>query len=435
MLEDINVVIKDQVLQGGPITAYDTAYDIGSPAVATIQIISTGGYRTIQIAFPTDVTFDINETIEIEGVRLDVQGFAVDGLVKMDITNSIGQAVVTNALGIEVGILKEALEMGPTVGSISFLADTGVLSNVATVTVDELFPNAFETRPDNTEIWFQLSNIPQGVRLNGYCQFDPSYSSATVDAGSCSVLTSSNAVILRIYNQDPTLWERIALGIGFELYDTPSFQPSPADVDATLFPPPGYYDNNWPYTSYLRFDVVFTGNPASISFGVVDLTSNLLAVYNAAYKDQAMPEFYSLNTGVAIINQSGSSRYGIGQFGAITVEMYPMDGSGPYTFTTSSIAKPGLGLDANGELPPRATWAVLVSELLMYATNASEDLIPGGEFQGFIYFECNFQKAEGVNYIADGSFAVQAQGYPMINLDRWDTIDYLLSDPYFMVPY
>jgi hypothetical protein len=76
----------------------------------------------------------------------------------------------------------------------------------------------------------------------------------------------------------------------------------------------------------------------------------------------------------------------------------------------------------------------LISELLLYAKNASGALVPGGEFQGFIYFECNFQKAEGVNYIADGSFAVQAQGYPMIQLDRWDTIDYLLSEGYLFYP-
>jgi len=446
-LEDINVIVKDEELVAGTITTYNTEYNVGS--VAVVKVLSTGDRRTLQIAFPSEVTFDINDTIEIEGIRLDVKGLAGGGentIVKMDITNSLGQAVVTNALGIEVGILRNPLVMGPTVGSISFLSDTGVISNVATVTVDELFPNAFETTSpqpyqlfEDTEIWFQLTDIPQGVRLNGYCQFDPGYSSVSVAASNCRVRVGDNAVVIDIDDQDPTRWERIAVGIGFELFDTPSFQPSDAMVDATLFPPPGFYEfpDATPWDDYLRFDIVFTGNPAAIDFGVVDLTSELLAVYNAAYKDGTLqePPVYSLNTGIAIINQSGSSRYGIGQYGSIFVELYPMDGSGPYSFTTSSVAKPGLGLDANGELPPRATWAVLVSELLLYAKNGSGALVPSGEFQGFIYFGCNFQKAEGVNYIADGDFSVQAQGYPMIKMDRWDMIDYLLSDGYFIMPY
>lgn len=436
-LEDINIIIKDEELVAGTIVNYNQLYDVGSPAVASVQVISTGGYRTLQIAFPAEVTFDINETIEIEGVRLDVQSLAGAGegtLVKMDITNSLGQAVVTNALGIEVGILREPLIMGPTYGSVSFFSDTGVISNVATVTVDELFPNAFETRngpnDDETDIWFQLSNIPQGVRISG-CQVAPAQSSVTVDFHIYSCSVGGNVVRVEIDDQNPTLWERIAVGIEFELYDTPSFQPSPADVDATLYPPPYY---NMPWINELLFDIRFTGSPAAVSFGVVDLTTELLAVYNAAYRDQVMPEFYSLNTGIGIINQSGSSRYGIGQYGAITVEMYPQDGSGPYWFTTGPGMAPGMGLDVNGELPPKATWSVLVSELLMYAENGVGALIPEGEFQGFIYFFCDFQKAEGVNYIADGSFQVFADGYQMINMNRWDMIDYLLSDGMFLMP-
>jgi hypothetical protein len=83
-LTDINVIVKDEELTQGTMTAYNTWYDLGSPAVASVQVRSTGGYRTLQVAFPAEVTFDINETIEIEGVRLDVQGLGVDTLVKMD---------------------------------------------------------------------------------------------------------------------------------------------------------------------------------------------------------------------------------------------------------------------------------------------------------------------------------------------------------------
>jgi hypothetical protein len=432
-LADINVIVKGEELTAGTITQYNTFYDVGSPAVASIQVISTGGYNRLQIAFPNEVTFAVNDTIELQGVRLDVQQMAGGGdgaLVKVDITNILGQAVVTNALGIEVGILRVPLAMGPTYGTVSFFSDTGVISNVATVTVDEVYPNAYETQvpqpselTTDTRIWFQLTNIPQGVALVG-CQVDSGLSSATVSAYGCSVQPGSTAVVVWIADQEPTVLERIAVGLEFALVDTPAFQPSPVDVDATLYPPP---TTSYPWNSYLRFNIRFTGNPASISFGVVDLTTELLAVYNAAYKDQAMPEYYSLNTGIGIINQSGSSRYGIGQYGSIYVEMYPQNGSGPYYFTTNGVNRPGMGLDVNGELPPRATWAVLVSELLMYAKNGSGQLIPEGEFQGFIYFFCDFQKAEGVNYIADGSFQVFADGYQMINMNRWDTIDALLS--------
>jgi hypothetical protein len=148
----------------------------------------------------------------------------------------------------------------------------------------------------------------------------------------------------------------------------------------------------------------------------------------------------------------------IPQNGAVEVWMYPMytydanDPFGyisgaptysPYTFTTT---EPGalallqginadLGLDVDGQVPNRGTWAVLVSQLCQVARldDTMDDMANGDgafcsdewpAFEGFIVFRTYFPNAEGINFLANwGGDSSQSHGYAMINLTRREAQD------------
>jgi hypothetical protein len=72
-----------------------------------------------------------------------------------------------------------------------------------------------------------------------------------------------------------------------------------------------------------------------------------------------------------------------------------MDGSGSYTVNTRTLTDPKakIGLDSGGGLPPKGSWAVLLSQLLGLA-----GLSTTAPFSGFVRFTCNFPDAAGGVY-------------------------------------
>jgi len=326
--------------------------------------------------------------------------------VTVDFTNAIGEAVVTNGLGLPVAILREPISISPTTApQIKFLADGTPLNDVATATISELFTNAFETKDaNNSEILISVTDVPAGIHFVGISDV---LGNNGVNASACA----TNVICIQLQNESEL--QSIDVGLRFALDDPSIFIPSNATVTATLYPP---LSSITPYPSALPLRYAARYVTGVVDFGVQAVVGGkLLSVFNVVGG--------SLNTGVGIMNGSGAAGLPLAfaQLGAVTVNMYPMDGSGPYSFTTSDTMKPGIGLDANGKLVPKGTWAVLVSELMQYAQNADEEYLPEGDFEGFIIFGCDFPNAEGVAYISD--FETQSQGYPMINLIRRDAED------------
>lgn len=98
--------------------------------------------------------------------------------------------------------------------------------------------------------------------------------------------------------------------------------------------------------------------------------------------------------------------------GNIVFELYPQsDPSRPIRILSQTLAQRGLGqgLDANGLLPPGGTFTILVRDLLGVANQS-------GPFLGQIVARCGFPQAQGINFIGDSNFTVQAQGYPAVVL-------------------
>jgi hypothetical protein len=415
-LHEIQVTIIGDSSPVG-INGYGSFYaeQIGTVAEYQVGLIASDRY-TIQIRFLADVTFAPGDTISIAGVRVDTTGLGmiVGAVVEVDFSNAEGEAVVTNGQDLEVAELAEPLTVSsPATPSIQFLANGEPLNDVATVTISELFTNAFETKITRTRILLSVANIPAGCAFVGISGI-----SGTASAHYGGYGPTSNTRYIEIDHQNASILEQIQVGLQFDLLSAPDYAPSNATVTVTLWPPLECYPEDPP----LRYGQ--RNLTATIPFGIEGVTSGrLLSVFNAVTTDPETEEAV-FDTGVAIMNGSGTAGLPvcIGQYGTITVEMYPWDGSGPYSFTTSTTKRPGIGLDANGMLTPRGTWSVLVSQLLNYAKNAASQYI-GDDFTGFIIFTTDFPNAEGVNYISDAVFSTQAQGYQMINLIERDVED------------
>jgi hypothetical protein len=420
-LQDIQVRVQNDVTPVGGFTAYNTFVALtgtsGTLAEARVGI-QQGDRRTIQIHFTAPVTFLDTDSIEVGGVRVNAaSAFSItaDQVVKVDFTNAIGQAVVTNGQGLEVAVTREPMSVTSPTVPINFLANGTATNDIATVTLNELFTNAFETRTvageAKTRILLTVSDLPQGIAFSGVYNVIGLNGLVAEDCTAAIGGVGANQALICVDSQSESLFESIQVGLRFALVDTAEFAPAPATVTATLTP---VGPTNYPYPLPLRYAV--HNASGTIPFGITGVTQGLLlSTFNAVITN--LDDETIMNTGIAIMNGSGAAGLplAIGQAGEVTVAMYPMDGSGPYTFTTSANDRPGLGLDANGRIPPKGTWAVLVSQFLPLAENKDGDTL-GDQFEGFIVFTCKFPNAEGIAYISDAFFSTYAQGYQMINL-------------------
>lgn len=426
MLQDITVSIGANTLTAGTITAYGTAYQVGALAGVTVTV-NQKPVNTLVISFGAPVTFAVGEQIQISGVRLDFtnNGVAVEnGTSTVFITNTTGQATVINPL-LTVATFAKPLDKPVISNGLSWNADGEINEDEITISVKELFTNAFDTRGTGntyaTRVQFEITGIPPGIAYNTAWAID--MDGVDVEIYSNAGSASTRTIVLRINDQDGNIMQRAAFGIQFYVSDPallPVSWPSTFAVRAKLIDPyTGDYTvgSSVPLTNRLRFKELYTES-SSIGGSIEEITSILISTFNQARKNQAGAWIF--DTGFAVNNTSGSGFFWGEWFpgaqpGAITVCLYPQAGgaSSPKCFKTDATNKPGVGLDANGMLPAKATWTVLLSDILKVpAINLTE-------FTGYVSFLCDFRGAQGVNFIADGMFEDQAQGYQMYSTDNF----------------
>lgn len=418
-----------------PVTVYNAATNIpGLPGPPTVKVTN----NTILITFPAAVTFVAGDAIQIIGTRLDVSASAVvGGSLNATITSVLGSATVSNPT-VQVATFVEPISvttsalLGGAVAQITTAGTTTVTP--ATVKVTELFTNAFETKgataTAETQLILRVSNIPAGVLLTA-ATINAGQTSATVTAsipatGAITQTGNQAFVTVLISAQDSTLIESIGVNLTFTLA-TGATLPLPvgtATVAATLGPPltttPATSSEAFKIANNiapvqvgiannpLRYAPRFVPSPEANVLQIVQLTTQLLAVFNSWIPG-------AFDTGFAIANTTGfntSLTQPFGNLGAqagiVTAILYPADGSASKTVVTSATVLGGTGgLDANGQIPPHGMWTVLLSQL---ATQAG--FTTG--FTGQVYFVVNASNAHGVNYIADSNFTTQAQGYAML---------------------
>jgi len=427
-------------------TAYGQTQTAGTTGATISGLSVTVNQNSLVLSFGTTVNFGVTDFIKIDGVRVDATGMAVGGgSLQVSLTNLIGQAttdtpqlyVATFVPESNILAVTGVAGVAGTASGLSFYANgspyhtaTGPNQNLVTLTIKELFTNAFETKnvnpaytsfPQwaNTKIKIPIT-YPAGLPLTitGVTFAGPD--GATFTNGQIQGLAvTSNPLEIGIWSQSPNTIETLQVGITFGVTAGGMLPLSTTPITFSAYLDPAApatlpYSSQQYYGGQLKYKVPATAPSGSINVSFVPLTSNLMSQFNSAI--HATGGGFAYDTGFAISNLSGSnpstlSLYPVGTAGTINVILYPMDGSGPLTVNTSALtnANAKLGLDtATGALASKATWKVLLSQLLVPA-----GLPATADFTGFIRFNCNFSESAGVAYIGDGSFGSFAVGFPM----------------------
>jgi len=393
----------------GAFTAYGTGVTTGN---FTVTINGTP-LNTIVLTFNANTSFVANGTdqILVSGVRLDITTIAtLPGTTSAFISNTTGQAAVLNP-SLVVGTYSEPLAFATavTAGGLTFKTDGTYTSNIITVTLNEVFSNAFETKggANSTQISLSVGAPPTGMTLSALAVAGTGAVTATLGTTFVAT-TAASTYTINITAQNSNALEGVQIGFAYTATAGLSLTPPTISLQATLAPKPPATGagSTYPYLGSLKF----AARPVSSSLAVTvtPVKTNLIANY-AQVLINPNPTLNPLwDTGITISNTSGNlpTTTTSGLAGVVKVTLYPSDASGAKTFTTSATNRPGLGLDANGQVPVTGTWVVLVSQLLTPAGITTD-------FRGIIRFQANFPAAEGLAYIADGNFSTIAMGYTL----------------------
>jgi len=399
---------------------------------------------SIVLTFNNAVTFATTDAINIGGIRVDPTGMAVPGgNLQVSLMAMTGQATLNLSQLYVATFVPEANTMtltgvagvNGTAGALKFYANGTAFNqqNLVTLTLKEGFANAFETRTSGSTPAWNYTRIripitfPAGLPLTvtGVTLAGPD--GATFQNGQYwGLAVTTNPLQVSIVNQNAATINSLQIGLTFGVTagGMLPLSTTPITFTAYLDTPPIATTNPGPYTTlpysnqqYYNGTVRYKA-PAtpwisgSIPVNFQPLTSNLFSQYNTAI--HAATSGFMYDTGFAISNLSGgnpsTTTFPVGTPGTITAYMYPMDGSGPIIYTTSSTTPAAMmrGLDANGALPSKGTWTVLLSQILGQTTFPATS-----NFTGFVRFTCNFQAAAGVAYVGDGNFIDFAVGFPM----------------------
>jgi len=375
----------------------------------------------------------------------------------VSLSNTTGQALASSAY-LTVGTFSEPLAfavtpvtgVNTTTNAVNFYSNGAVNGgqNLVTVTLNEVFSNAFETKTVSiyapiwaeTRIKMTLSNIPTGMAITGVTLAGVNgatfVNGQTPGAFGTPAITT-NPFSFAISSSNPNKLEGLQVGITFGLTSgttTLALNASPITVTATLDPPgptiastyPGAGGYDYPFnlptrqavgsTYYTNGQLKYIAKniTTTIPVTITALSSNLFSVFSMLARNNTGTSPYLYNTGYAISNTSGSGFiYPAGQPGTITVTLYPQTGT-PVSFTTSATKKPGQFLDSNGNLSNGQTWIVLLNDLLTTAGYSST-----ADFYGFIRFKANFQGAQGISYVSSSDPVTgewsSSVAYPMIS--------------------
>jgi len=344
-----------------------------------------------------------------------------------------------------------------------------------TVTIKELDVNAWETKTnagksgtsnlDQSFAWTRIKLVldtkGQGVRITGISL--GSHTGAVFDNGQYyvqgskpDITANGQTILIGILSQNPGVNDDLILRLRFGLISGLPANPQALSMSMYLDPPaptlPGSQDLDLPlnlaaqqtnYYNKLQLKYKTPSSPAVVSIPLapgIPIDSNLLANYVAfAPSTTSFTPVY--DSGFSISNLGSSDDYlPVSSPGVITAKLFPQDGTGPYTVTTNNSALISSSevvvgdattrtLDTNGALKAKATYKVLLSQLLAVAKN-SEGKTYGTTkaFIGFVRFNCQFPISTGIAFISDGNFNVLAYGYPMVS--NVDGYTYVYGDKY-----
>jgi len=431
---------------GGPYNTYGTTLSTSTAAAATSGASVKVEQYAITITFNQAISFATNDFIQINGVRVDPTAISSGSGagVTVNFSSAQGQAVLSNpSLAVASFVASNNIMSATVSGSLNFNTDGTVNNgqNLVTVTLKELYPNAFETKSSvsGTSTRIKLTYNTNGLPLvlTGVTLASPDgatftqYPTLSTYIGAQTNLTNG-VVAVGIVSQNAAVNEACQIGLTFGLTSglLPNNPPS-ITVTAQLDPPGTAADGTTPLTlpfnsatgkptGYAQLNQLKYKVPASplskpIPVVLAPSFSNLLSPFNMViyYTSGDLAGKTMYDTGIAVSNLTGSfSAYGISTPGTLEVSFYPADGSGVFTLKSqdmSSALKASSGLNSNGELRSRGTFVATLSSLVK-ATGSFSDT---QNFEGFVRIHCNFAASSGFSYIADGAFSQFAVGFVM----------------------
>jgi len=390
----------------------------------------------VEIALPTDNDGTLTSgSFRLVGVRIDANGLTAPVSATLSLGSSSNNYIlsttsvpVINAFGPGIGSMAIGARSGQTnSGSASIFTNAVANDAEGSLLITEGFASAWRTEghpgsataagrtvSNSTQIRLTFSGLADGQTLALVA--NPS-SGTAVTLSSATVDEDDNEVIIDIDAAGLTTVNSIQIDYTVTGTGTAPLTPGAITVTATMFPIGSPLDDDGVptdddcYPCFAQSDV----GPVTV-VSIVAANTTLLVPF--AVRDGAY------DTGIALANTTadpfGADGGATPQSGPVRMFFYPRSATGgagtAFTFTTSATARPGLGLDASGNLPAGSTWTVLLSELLAAAGQGTT------AFTGYIFIQTDFLGAHGAPFISDfrnfTSFSPMLVLLPPVSEDR-----------------
>jgi hypothetical protein len=371
-------------------------------------------------------------TIILSGIRIDVQGITPPVNASVSFQSGIGIAgggsvcpgtsVTPSNVVLQTTSFESITDTDPGIASVAVGSRTGVTNNgTATIFTNRNIADAlasFVVTEGHTRAWYDSlqfsgagtvllndagfrltfngipSNVTLTIAVGSASSGTPALSRTSItSANNTSVLTWTTAVSYPGSSADQIQINVTAISIS----GSPTLTAGNITVTAAMNPVGGALTDTDPpgvdTTALPRFSSVEVG-PATI-VNIIAANTTLLIPF--AVRDGGF------DTGLAIANTTadpfgGSANGGaVAQSGVIRVNAFPRAATGagtPFTVTTSSTIRPGVGLSADGTLAAGSTWSVLLSELFTAAGQTAP-------FTGYLFITTDFLNAHGATFVSN----------------------------------
>jgi len=406
-----NVTASTGIPSGDPVRIDGATGIFAGATISSINFV-TG---VVEITLPgQSVTTGNSGSFRLVGVRVDANGLTAPATVTYSLSSQANGYILSSASGTVINAFGPGIASVTTPNTGSIFTNRTVPDNSATIRIVEGFasawrPNKFPGTATETgrttvnpyEIRLTFSGIPAGVTLS--LAVSPSGSgsgtsstlspTAPTIASGATITTDANTAVIFINDASLTAVETLDIAV---TVNTPgssvTLAPGSISVTATMAPVASGLQSEAPRSgTYPNFAAAEVG-PATV-VAITPATTTLLVPF--AVRDGAF------DTGIALANTTadpfGTINGATATSGTVTLNFFPRTATGagtPFSLTTSASSRPGIGLDASGNLPAGATWTVLLSELL---TSAGQT----GSFTGYIFITTNFLDAHGAPFVSD----------------------------------
>jgi len=253
------------------------------------------------------------------------------------------------------------------------------------------------TMANDAQIRLTFNGIPAGVTLNISASL-PTSPAVTVNLSRTAIATGTNTATVSwtgALSTGSTL-DQLQISINSIVVPTSGSLPAGAITVTAQMSPIGIgFD-----TDLGVVDTSALPRYADVTVGPITIVSissaNTTLLIPFAVRDGAF------DTGISLANTTADP-FGVptggatAQTGGLRLDFFPRAAAGagaPFTLTTSSTVKPGIGLSADGSLAAGSTWTVLLSELLSAAGQT-------GSFTGYIFIRADFLNAHGAPFVSD----------------------------------